>query len=97
MTALQIKMTENAAKNAARFARLAARTDAPAGTAKVLADLRANKEAIDEDADGTRWGVVYLANAGSGHSFAGSLAALKAAGLYRPMNDQHFGWVRMAP
>lgn len=95
MTALEAKMTANAALNAARFARLAARTVAPTGTEKVLADLRANKEAVDEDADGTRWGVVYLDNAGRGHSFAGSLAALKAAGLYRSMNDQHFGWVRL--
>ncbi len=98
MTALQNKMIANAALNAARLARLrmAVANAAPAGTEKVLADLRANKEGVDEDSDGTRWGVVYLANAGGGHSFAGSLAALKAAGLYRPMNDQHFGWVRMA-
>lgn len=65
----------------------------------VLNALRAAKEAIDVDADGTRWGMVYLDNARpdgmSRHQFAGYLSVLKAEGLYVPTYDPAFGQVKM--
>jgi hypothetical protein len=68
-------------------------------TTAVLAALRAAKEAIDTDANGIVWGMVYLDNAHikgmSRHQFAGHLSALKAQGLYIPTYDPAFGEVKM--
>ena len=66
---------------------LAARSVEP----DLLAELRRN---VEQEIDG--WGQVYLANVGSGHSFAGKLSALTNAGLYRPMDGHHFGLVKLA-
>lgn len=76
------------------LAKCAARRAAIAAQPAILTDLRANVEAT-ETIDGVRWGMVYLRNAGRGHSFAGQLSALAAQGLYRPTGDEAFGWVRL--
>ncbi len=65
-------------------------------TAEILASLRANVEG-ETFADGKLWGWVYLENAHTNgttpHAFAGHLAALKDAGLYRTTGDTAFGKV----
>lgn len=68
----------------------------PAASA-LLSSLRSNCESTTVEADGTRWGSVYLPNCGKGHSFAGLLSALEAAGLYRPTGDSCFGEVKRLP
>ena len=65
--------------------------------AALLANLRAHTENTTEEADGSRWGSVYLPNVGKGHSFAGHLSALEAASLYRRTGDSCFGEVLLAP
>lgn len=62
---------------------------------EILASLRANAESLTIEKDGTRWGCAYLPNVGHGHSFAGKLSALEAAGFYRRTGDPYFGEVRM--
>lgn len=96
MTALQAKMTANAALNAARWARAAARRTPVSPSAALLAGLRAAVESTDEYGDGSKWGQVYLPNVGKGHSFAGLLSALEGQGLYRPTGNPAFGMVRLA-
>jgi hypothetical protein len=71
-------------------------TLSPAADA-ILSSLRANVESTTIEKDGTEWGSVYLPNVGSGHSFAGHLSALEAAGLYRRAGDPCFGEVLRAP
>ena len=61
----------------------------------VLELLRVNSESTLTEANGLRWGTVYLANAiphgFSKHQFAGHLSDLKDNGLYRPTNYKDFG------
>lgn len=96
MTALQARNARNVALNNVRLAKLRARCAAvnPVGD-ELLAQLRKNVEGTEHHADGTVWGLVYLHNAGAGHSFAGHLSALKARGLYRETGNRWFGMVLM--
>ena len=64
----------------------------------VLRKLRENYESVSEIA-GTRWGCVYIDNARpqgmSVHQFRAILAQLSKEGLYRPVDHECFGDVRL--
>lgn len=66
----------------------------------VLGALRRSAEQPVTDADGARWGSVYLDNAKpagmSTQAFHGYLSALQTAGLYKPQDGWAFGDVRLA-
>lgn len=68
---------------------------------KVLKLLRENLEGSREtDAAGNTWADTYLPNAQpvsmSSRQFDGTLASLKGKGLYRPIDGDCFGVVRLA-
>ena len=62
---------------------------------QVLISLRSHVEGVSTEADGTRWGSVYLDNARipgvSSRSFRSCLAALAKQGFYKPVDGYAFG------
>ena len=67
---------------------------------KLLEALRNSGEAQETDANGDVWDSVYLDNVRlngvSSHAFAGYLSALEKAGVYRQLDGEFFGWVKVA-
>lgn len=65
----------------------------------LLESLRFYAESVDTNAKGEKWGDVYLPNVEHNmtpHQFAGTLAALQAKGLYKTIDGEFFGSVKLA-
>ena len=63
-----------------------------------LLALRTEHEREEVDANGIKWGLVYLNNVRQDKAFTGTLSALTKEGFYKPYNNGEkafFGFVRL--